>query len=334
LISNRTAITLVLAAIGIVVLYIVLRNPNFKSWLNALALPAATPPATAPPAAEGAGEFPYAPTSEANELEDQGQGTRHYASGKPDDVTHEWEGSTNAQSYMVVMDITLTETDHDDTVSVKYGGTHMGSGWYDNGYSFESGQACIGKEENHPSTDLCEVTGQEVGPLLNNRFMFAAVNINKGEKLEMWSKAGGAEGTGQWQKDVETGPGVTGFHPSEETDEIQIRIDAAPGIDMHSAVFYEIQGTGTSTSGGEITNEDPDATGEEGGDPDTGGEEESEDNEESADLARVLTAKKARKKMRRNLYNKTYRGYQKEDGDFIPYNYKIQDLHYQKIGGY
>ena len=100
-------------------------------------------------------------------MEDEGWDTRHYASGKPDDITHEWSGETSAQNYAIIIDITLTEIDHDDTISFKYGGTHMGSGWYDNTYSFESGQACIGKEEDHPSTDLCVVTGKSIGNLVN-----------------------------------------------------------------------------------------------------------------------------------------------------------------------
>lgn len=213
------------------------------------------------PGATVQGDTPY-PGSNPQNLDDQGEGTRHYRSGAPDDVTHEWEGSTSAQSYMIVIDITLTEIDHDDTISFKYGGTHNGSGWFDNGYSFEGGQACIGKEESHPDTDLCEITGNSIGNLVNTPVKLAAINFNKGEKLEMWSNLGGG-----WTKDVEGGPGVTGFRPSESSDEIQIRIDAAPGIEMRSAVVYELGGTPgapTSTSG-EITNEAPGTEGEEGG---------------------------------------------------------------------
>ena len=106
----------------------------------------------------------------------------------------------------------------------------------------------MGKEESHPNTDLCEVTGTSIGNLVNKQVKLAGINIGKGEKLEMWSNSGSG-----WQKDVETGPGVTGFRPSESEDEIQIRIDAAPGITMHSAAWYEIQGTGTSAPGGEVT---------------------------------------------------------------------------------
>ena len=115
-------------------------------------------------------------------MEDEGWGERNYASGKPSDITHEWSGETSAQNYAIIIDITLTEIDHDDTISFKYGGTHMGSGWYDNTYSFESGQSCIGKEEDHPSTDLCVVSGKSIGNLVNTPVKLAAVNIGKGEK--------------------------------------------------------------------------------------------------------------------------------------------------------
>lgn len=213
--------------------------------------PTAPPAPTAEPPAEGEeetetptetaqGEFPYTPTGSANELDDQGQGTRHYASGAPDDVTHEWEGETSANSYMIVIDITLTEIDHDDTITFKYGGTHNGSGWYGGSYSFESGQAAFGAEESHPSFSDCN-EGTAIGSLVNNRVMLAAININKGEKLEVWSK----KPDGAWQKDAESSNGVCGFRPNVDEDEIQIRIDAAPGIDMHSAAWYEISGTTT-----------------------------------------------------------------------------------------
>lgn len=208
------------------------------------------------------GDTPY-PGSNPIQMDDQGEGTRHYASGAPDDVTHEWEAETSAQSYMIVIDITLTEIDHDDQISFKYGGTHNGSGWFDNGYSFESGQACIGKEESHPDTDLCEITGNSIGNLVNTPVKIAAVNFNKGEKLEMWSNLGSG-----WTKDVEGGPGVTGFRPSESTDECMIRIDAAPGIDMRSATVYELGGSPTSAPAGGSAPAPTPSGGEEGGDDD------------------------------------------------------------------
>lgn len=329
MVNTRQALTIVLGIIAVIMILLIIRNPQLRKYFSQLVtaaevVPTGTTPAEVP---AGGGEFPYAPTGSANELDDQGQGTRHYASGKPDDVTHEWEGSTNAQSYMIVIDITLTETDHDDTISFKYGGTHNGSGWYDMGYSFESGQACAGKEENHPSTDLCEVTGTSIGNLVNTAAKLCAVNIGKGEKLELWSNLGSG-----WTKDVETGPGVTGFRPSESEDEIQIRIDAAPGIEMRSAAWYEIQGTGTSVSGGEITDEPEGANSGEEADEPAAEEAEDEDEEESGNLARALTSKVARKKLFSTMYQKSNKK-SKEEGEFIPVNFKLRSLKYNKIGG-
>jgi F5/8 type C domain len=192
--------------------------------------------ATSPPPPPPTGtSFPYAFVGSPEDMEDEGWGTRHYASGKPDDITHEWSGETSAQNYAIIIDITLTEIDHDDHISFKFGGTHMGSGWYDNTYAFESGEACIGKEEDHPSTDLCVVTGNSIGNLVDTPVKLAAVNIGKGEKLEMYSNLGSG-----WIKDVESSNGVDGFRPLVDEDEVVIRIDAAPGIIMRSAQIVEI----------------------------------------------------------------------------------------------
>jgi hypothetical protein len=210
--------------------------PNTNGRLEAFVMGSkttTTPPPLPPPPTNN--NFPYAFIGSAQNMKDEGWDTRHYASGKPDDITHEWSGATSAQNYAVIIDITLTEIDHDDTISFKFGGTHMGSGWYDNTYSFESGEACIGKEEDHPSTDLCVVTGNSIGNLVNTPVKLAAVNIGKGEKLEMYSNKGSG-----WTKDVESSNGVGGFRPQVDKDEVVIRIDAAPGIVMRSAQIVEI----------------------------------------------------------------------------------------------
>ena len=207
--------------------------PNTNGRLEAFVMGPKT--STTPPPPPTNNNFPYAFVGSPQDMEDEGWGTRHYASGKPDDITHEWSGETSAQNYAIIIDITLTEIDHDDTISFKFGGTHMGSGWYDNTYSFESGEACIGKEEDHPSTDLCVVTGNSIGNLVNTPVKLAAVNIGKGEKLEMYSNKGSG-----WTKDVESSNGVDGFRPQVDEDEVNIRIDAAPGIVMRSAQIVEI----------------------------------------------------------------------------------------------
>jgi hypothetical protein len=209
--------------------------PNTNGRLEAFVMGSkttTTPPLPPPPTNNN---FPYAFVGSPQNMKDEGWDTRHYASGKPDDITHEWSGATSAQNYAIIIDITLTEIDHDDTISFKFGGTHMGSGWYDNTYSFESGEACIGKEEDHPSTDLCVVTGNSIGNLVNTPVKLAAVNIGKGEKLEMYSNKGSG-----WTKDVESSNGVGGFRPQVDEDEVVIRIDAAPGIVMRSAQIVEL----------------------------------------------------------------------------------------------
>jgi F5/8 type C domain/Bacterial Ig domain len=199
------------------------------------------PPPPPPPPPPTSTDFPYTFVGSPQDMEDEGWGERNYASGKPSDITHEWSGETSAQNYAIIIDVTLTEIDHDDTISFKFGGTHMGSGWYDNTYSFESGQACIGKEEDHPSTDLCVVTGRSIGSLVNTPVKLAAVNIGKGEKLEMYSNLGSG-----WTKDVESSNGVDGFRPQVDEDEAVIRIDAAPGIEMRSAQIVELDPASTN----------------------------------------------------------------------------------------
>src|ERR671918_472803 len=197
--------------------------------------PPSPPPSEPPSPPPTDTDFPYTFVGSPQDMEDEGWDERRYASGKPNDITHEWSGETSAQNYAIIIDITLTEIDHDDTISFKFGGTHMGSGWYDNTYSFESGQSCIGKEEDHPSTDLCVVTGKSIGNLVNTPVKLAAVNIGKGEKLEMYSNLGSG-----WTKDVESSNGVDGFRPQVEEDEAVIRIDGAPGIEMRSAQIVEL----------------------------------------------------------------------------------------------
>jgi F5/8 type C domain len=203
--------------------------------------PPSPPPAEPPSPPPTSTDFPYTFVGSPQDMEDEGWDERRYASGKPPDITHEWSGETSAQNYAIIIDITLTEIDHDDTISFKFGGTHMGSGWYDNTYSFESGQSCIGKEEDHPSTDLCVITGKSIGNLVNTPVKLAAVNIGKGEKLEMYSNLGSG-----WTKDVESSNGVDGFRPQVEVDEAVIRIDAAPGIEMRSAQIVELDPASTS----------------------------------------------------------------------------------------
>lgn len=178
------------------------------------------------------------------------QGTRHYASGKKDDVTSEWGTKTNFRNYEFTCYVTLGKIDHDDQLSMKFGGTHMGSGWYDCGISFESGQGCLGKEENHPSTDLCVVKGKSIGSIVGKKIGMKCVyfgNSGGGGQVELWADP---QANGNWQQLTARTNNIGGFAPKSSTQECVIRIDAAPNITMHCSSINEIQpaaGAGAGT---------------------------------------------------------------------------------------
>lgn len=241
-----------------------------------------------PASAQSAGNCskgPYPPTGPAIQTKKNGPKTRHYRSGMPDDTTTEWNASHSLKNYEFVAYLTITKIDHDDTASMKYGGTHMGTGWYDNGIGFQSGQGCLGNEPSHPDTNLCIVKGKSIGSIVGRKIGMAGVFFadpsGKGGKCELWAD----QMKGGWEKLAE-GNNVGGFAPSNAKSECQLRIDAAPGITMDCAVVLPIGGPGSGGGGGGSaaplppggTNTTPDTTcgqppcdGAEGG----GGSEES-----------------------------------------------------------
>src|SRR5262245_58597867 len=193
---------------------------------------------------------PYPPTGPAVQTKKSGPKTRHYRSGKPDDTTTEWNTGISFKNYEFVAYLTITKTDHDDTCSMKYGGTHMGSGWYDHSISFQSGQGCLGNEPHHPDTNSCVVKGKSIGGIVGRKIGMAGIFFSspsgKGGKCEVWADQ--MKGTG-WEKLVEgTNPG--GFAPSNSQQECQLRIDAAPGITMDCAVVLPIAAGGAPSPGG------------------------------------------------------------------------------------
>ena len=63
----------------------------------------------------------------------RGPTVRHYASGKDDDKTIEKNvKDIKAKNYQFLVNVKITTTEHSDTCSLKYGGTHMKVGWFDN----------------------------------------------------------------------------------------------------------------------------------------------------------------------------------------------------------
>jgi len=226
----------------------------FKTQANAeqyiahyLCTPAPTPEPTPTPGpdpvpAPGGKAGPYASTGKELGHTIRGPTTRHYRSGKPDDRTIE----TNTKgipykNYQFIVYTTMHKVEHSDTISLKFGGTHMGSGWYDCGISFGDGQGevCLGKEEDHPSTNLCVVRGPKIGDILEKKIGIAGVYFNRGDKahIEMWTDFPAGSG---WKKQLE-GDNVGGFYPKSDEDEAQQRIDGFETVPtLHSAVVQEI----------------------------------------------------------------------------------------------
>lgn len=209
-------------------------------------------PGPSPPPAGGAAT-PYPIKGTPMQAGQRGPTERHYASGKPDDWTIEKnvKGIPFAQ-YQWVTYTTMGPIEHDDNISVKFGGTHMGAGgWWDCGISFESGQSCLGIEPKHPSTKLCIVKGKKYGSLLNKKVGVAGVVFKATGKIELWIDMGNG-----WEKACE-GTNVGGLNPTKGNQEAQLRIDgfnysgkkdeqdmakivAAGGPNIHSAIVTEI----------------------------------------------------------------------------------------------
>ncbi len=176
-----------------------------------------------PPVTDGV-EFPYKTTGKSVELSQRGPTTRNYASGKPSDNTIEKNGKNigfdNVQALFTIEVPKVWE--HDDNLSVKIGGTHMGTGWFDNGISVYEGQTCLGTEKKHPSTQLCVVKGKKYGDLRGKTVTVCSTYFKAENKTEFWVNIGGV--TTGWEKACE-GTNVGGFNPKADETEVQLRID-------------------------------------------------------------------------------------------------------------
>jgi hypothetical protein len=181
---------------------------------------------------------PYAALGQPMPSTQRGPTTRHYASGKPDDQTIEKNvKNIKFKNYMYVVDVTMHTMEHNDTLSLKYGGTHMGSGWFDNTVDVYTGKTGLGTEKKHPSADLFLVKGPAVGDIREKRIRVAGIYYKDSNKCELWTNLGD-----KWVKQVE-GANVGGFNPKSEINEAQLRIDGwKTQPTLHSALVYEIAG--------------------------------------------------------------------------------------------
>lgn len=202
--------------------------------------PSQPPPPGQPPPPPSGQLGPYASTGKQLSASTR-RAVRHYASGKPDDETIEKNtDNIDYQNYQCVYFVTMHAIEHDDTVSSKLGGTHMGTGWHDHGVSFNQGKTCLGTEPNHPDTNSCIKVGANIGSILEKRIGICTVWRRSNLHTELWTKLPG----GSWIKQLENTGALGGFSPNQSGgQEAQLRIDgfqdgSDPTIDV--AVVQEI----------------------------------------------------------------------------------------------
>jgi hypothetical protein len=211
--------------------------------------PPSPPPPSPPPPAPPPGQLgPYASTGRQLGATTR-RATRHYASGKPDDETVEKNtDSIPYQHYQCIYFVTMHGIEHDDTVSTKLGGTHMGSGWMDHGVSFQAGKTCLGTEPDHPNTNSCIKVGASIGSILEKRVGFCAVWRKPTKHTELWTKLPTQTA---WVKQLENTGALGGFTPNNSgNDEAQLRIDGFEDGDdptIDTAIVQEIA-AGAATS--------------------------------------------------------------------------------------
>jgi hypothetical protein len=196
------------------------------------------PPGVPPPSSGQLG--PYASTGRQLGATTR-RATRHYASGAPDDETIE-KNTTNIpySHYQCIYYVTIHRMEHDDNISLKLGGTHMGSGWHDHGVRIYTGRTCLGTEPEHPNTNSCIKTGASIGDCRERRIGIAAIWRKAAKHTELWTMVPG----GNWVKQLENTGALGGFTPQNSgNDEAQLRIDgfedgSDPTIDV--AIVQEI----------------------------------------------------------------------------------------------
>ena len=203
--------------------------------------PPSPPPGPPPPPTPPSGQIgPYASTGRQLSSTTR-RATRHYASGKPDDETIE-KNTTNIpyQHYQCIYFVTMHGIEHDDNVSSKLGGTHMGSGWHDHGVSFNAGKTCLGTEPNHPNTNACIKVGANIGSIIEKRTGICTIWRKPSKHTELWTKSPG----GNWIKRLENTGALGGFTPNNSgNDEAQLRIDGFDDGDdptIDTAIVQEI----------------------------------------------------------------------------------------------
>ncbi len=189
------------------------------------------------PSRGGGGGLIYKGTGRVMTARQEGPKVRHYASGKPNDTTIEWNvDNCPFSAYEFDADVLVTKIDHDDEISMKmFGPQHQdGKGaWYINNITFKSGTVKGGWEQPHPNTTSGCVKGPSVGSVINKTTHVKSV---------IWPISGGAhiEFYVNGQR-VLSGSNWCGKKFSRDSNQqVQLRIDAAPGVKATNVRVSEI----------------------------------------------------------------------------------------------
>lgn len=215
--------------------------------------------ATGPYAAGDVDKTLYKLTGRTQKVTIEGYKTRHYASGKPDDITREANTANGCpfENYEVTGYFTIDDIDHDDTISFKmYGPSHDdGIGqWYISDLKFNSGQNLMGYEEPHPHTTMDIESSTSIGSIVGKKIGYKTViwKVGSGANVQAWAD----KGDGLWMliHEVES---PDGKHFSPDPDQkVQIRIDAA-----HNITYWGTPTVKEITPGGEFVGTDGTGTG-------------------------------------------------------------------------
>jgi hypothetical protein len=157
----------------------------------------------------------------------RGPTVRHYASGAPNDTTTEWNiENCPFTAYEFDADVSISKIDHDDSISMKMWGPHHQDGkgaWYINDLTLKSGSFEGGWEQPHPHTVKC-VKGGSIGSIVGKTTHVKSI---------IWPITGGGahvEFYANGQK-MYAGNRPCGKSFSRDSNQqIQLRIDAAPGV--------------------------------------------------------------------------------------------------------
>ena len=186
----------------------------------------------------GTGTHIYKTTGRTMSARQEGPKTRNYASGKPSDTTTEWNvDNCPFSAYEFDADVTISKIDHDDTVSMKmYGPQHRdGQGaWYINDITFKSGSFKGGWEKPHPNTTTGCAGGGSIGSIVGKTIHLKSV---------IWPLAGGGAHVEMYAggRKLFSGDNPCGKRFSRDRNQqVQLRIDAAPGCRAHNVQVAEI----------------------------------------------------------------------------------------------